>query len=363
MKITFHGAARTVTGSKHLVTLDDGTNILLDCGFFQGHGSETDPLNRHFGFDPATIDTLILSHAHIDHSGNIPNLVKQGFKGDIICTPPTRDLAEIMLADAAHIQEYDVEYLNSKRIKKGKELLEPIYTTADAENALGRFKSLSIGRPLDLTGNVTLQFTGSGHILGAAAIHLTIKEKGQVKRLCFTGDIGRYQDKILHPPEPFPQCDYLICESTYGNRLHENSEKTEQRLLEIVKRTCVEQKGKLIIPAFSLGRTQEVVYALNNLRNSGKLPDIRVYVDSPLSVNATNIMRSHPECFNDTLKKSLANDPDPFGFERLIYIRKAEDSMKLNDMDEPMIILSASGMAEAGRIKHHIRNSISQSRN
>lgn len=358
MKITFYGAARTVTGSKHLVTLDNGKKILLDCGFFQGHGADTDPMNRHFGFDPAKIDYLILSHAHIDHSGNIPNLVKQGFSGKIYCTSATRDLAAIMLADTAHIQENDIKYVNKKRQKKNLAPFTPIYDIGDVENALELFFTIPYRKKFMLEEGIELQFTDSGHILGAAAVHLTITENGVKKRLCFTGDIGRASDKILKAPEPFPQCDYLICESTYGNRLHESSEKTENRLLEIVYETCVNKKAKLIIPAFSLGRTQEVVYALNNLRNAKKLPPIPVYVDSPLSVNATTIMRAHPECFNAEILRTMQSDPDPFGFDNLYYIQKAEDSIKLNDDKRPMIIISASGMAEAGRIKHHIKNNI-----
>ncbi|MFN8145311.1 MAG: MBL fold metallo-hydrolase [Bacteroidia bacterium] len=358
MKITFYGAARTVTGSKHLVTLDNGKKILLDCGFFQGHGADTDPMNRHFGFDPAEIDYLILSHAHIDHSGNIPNLVKQGFSGKIYCTSATRDLAAIMLADTAHIQENDIKYVNKKRQKKNLAPFTPIYDIGDVENALELFFTIPYRKKFMLEEGIELQFTDSGHILGAAAVHLTITENGVKKRLCFTGDIGRASDKILKAPEPFPQCDYLICESTYGNRLHESSEKTENRLLEIVYETCVNKKAKLIIPAFSLGRTQEVVYALNNLRNAKKLPPIPVYVDSPLSVNATTIMRAHPECFNAEILRTMQSDPDPFGFDNLFYIQKAEESIKLNDDKRPMIIISASGMAEAGRIKHHIKNNI-----
>ena len=358
MKISFHGAARTVTGSKHLITLDNGRNLLLDCGFFQGHGADTDPMNRHFGFDPATIDYLILSHAHIDHSGNIPNLVKQGFTGKIFCTAATRDLAAIMLADTAHIQENDIKYINKKRGKKNLAPLSPIYAIEDVQNALENFFTIPYRKKFIIEDGIELMFTDSGHILGAAAINLSIRENGKTQRICFTGDIGRASDKILKSPEPFPQCDYLICESTYGNRLHETAEKTESRLLEIVQETCIEKKSKLIIPAFSLGRTQEVVYALNNLRNSKSLPSIPVYVDSPLSTNATAIMRAHPECFNGEMLKALQNDPDPFGFDNLHYIQRAEDSMKLNDDKRPMIIISASGMAEAGRIKHHIKNNI-----
>ncbi|HRH65406.1 MAG TPA: MBL fold metallo-hydrolase [Bacteroidia bacterium] len=358
MNISFHGAARTVTGSKHLITLDRGLKILLDCGFFQGHGKDTDPMNRHFGFDPASVDYLILTHAHIDHSGNIPNLIKQGFTGKIICTAATRDLAAIMLADTAHIQENDIKYLNKRRAKKDLPPITPIYTINDVENAMENFFTIPYRKKFKLEEGVEMMFTDSGHILGAAAVHLTISENGKTKTICFTGDIGRPTDKILKSPEAFPQCDTLICESTYGNRLHEDAERTESRLLEIVHETCVVKKAKLIIPAFSLGRTQEVVYALNNLRNAKKLPPLPVYVDSPLSVNATSIMRAHSECFNTDMLQAMENDPDPFGFDNLFYIRRPEDSIKLNDDHRPMIIISASGMAEAGRVKHHIKNNI-----
>jgi metallo-beta-lactamase family protein len=358
MTITFYGAARTVTGSKHLISMDDGRNILLDCGFFQGRGAETDSMNRHFGFDPESIDFLILSHAHIDHSGNIPGLVRQGFKGKIYCTAATRDLCAIMLADSAHIQEYDVKYLNKRRAREKKSILKPIYSMKDVTEALNLFHTIPINTNFQLEKGIQLQFTHAGHILGAAAVNLTLTEKRKKIRIFFSGDIGRPKDKILRSPEKFPQADYIICESTYGNRLHEDPEKTEKRLLEIVTETCVNNKGKLIIPAFSLGRTQEIVYTLNNLSNKKLLPNIKVYVDSPLAINATGIMQAHSECFNDEMRKTLISDPRPFGFDNLTYVRKAEDSMKLNDSKEPMIIISASGMAEAGRVKHHIKNNI-----
>ncbi len=363
MTITFHGAARTVTGSKHLIALENGKKLLLDCGFFQGHGADTDKLNRTFNFDPAEIDYLVLSHAHIDHSGNIPNLVKQGFKGNIYCTPATRDLAVIMLTDTAHIQESDVKYINKSRTAKGYERIEPIYTIKDVDDALDHFVSVPYRKPFKINNDIQLTFTDSGHILGAAGINLVIRENGKTTRIFFSGDIGRASDKILKSPEPFPQADYIICESTYGNRLHESSEKTENRLLEIILETCVERKGKIIIPAFSLGRTQEVVYALNNLKNAGKIPTLKVFVDSPLSINATTIMRMHPECFNADMIAALRSDSDPFGFDNLTYVQRAEESKKLNDLKEPCIIISASGMAEAGRIKHHIKNNISNSAN
>lgn len=360
MNITFHGAARTVTGSKHLITLGSGKKILLDCGFFQGFGAETDGLNRTFAFNPKEVDYLILSHAHIDHSGNIPNLVKQGFKGQIICTPATRDLCTIMLADTAHILESDLKYMNRARVRQHLPKLQAIYKSIDVERAMTHFITVPLDKKHQVCEGVELLFTNSGHILGAAAVNLTIQENGKTTRLFFSGDIGRPNDNILKNPAPFPQADYIICESTYGNRLHGSREETESHLLQIVKETCVDNKGKLIIPAFSLGRTQEIVYALNNLQDAGRLPRLKVYVDSPLSINATNIMQMHSESFNDEMKETLAasKDGDPFRFNNLFYINDAESSKKLNDLKEPCIIISASGMAEAGRIKHHIRNNI-----
>lgn len=363
MKITFHGAARTVTGSKHLITLSNGKKLLLDCGFFQGHGTDTDEMNRTFNFSPAEIDYMILSHAHIDHSGNIPNLVKQGFKGNIYCTPATRDLCVIMLADTAHIQESDLKYINRAREAKGYDLIDPIYTMKDVDEAMNHFLSVPYRKNFKINGDIQFMFTDSGHILGAAGVNLTINENGKAVRIFFSGDIGRPNDKILKAPEPFPQADYIICESTYGNRLHESPEKTESKLLQVINETCIENKGKIIIPAFSLGRTQEIVYALNNLKNANKLPKLNVYVDSPLSINATGIMRMHSECFNDVMLNALRTDHDPFGFDNLHYIQSAEESKKLNDKKEPCIIISASGMAEAGRIKHHIKNNIGNAAN
>jgi len=363
MTIRFYGAARTVTGSKHLITLDNGKNILLDCGFFQGHGADTDGMNRNFLFDISKVDVMVLSHAHIDHSGNIPNLVKQGYKGKIFCTEPTRDLCTIMLADTAHIQENDASYINKRRHKKGLPPLKPIYSVQDAEQALKHFVPIPLNKKTKILEDVMLEFSDSGHILGAAAVHLTIRENGKETTVFFSGDIGRPEDKILKKPAPFGQADYILCESTYGNRTHDSPSMTESRLIDIVYKTCVEKKGKLIIPAFSLGRTQELVYALNNLSNRHKLPHIRVFVDSPLSVNATEIMRNHASSLNRTIRESLRSDPDPFGFNELTYIRDAADSKRLNELKEPCIIISASGMAEAGRIKHHLKNNISDARN
>ncbi len=363
MNIQFCGAARTVTGSKHLITAEDGKKILLDCGFFQGRGSETDGMNRVFNFDPADVDYLILSHAHIDHSGNIPNLVKQGFKGPIICTPATADLCKIMLTDSAHIQENDVKFINKRRMKRGEDQLKPLYNVKDVEKCLPLFLSVPYDTWHTVYENLKVQFIDSGHILGSGSVNLELTESGQTKKICFTGDIGRYNGSILKDPKSFPQADYIISESTYGDRLHTDLQYSEQQLFDVIYNTCIVKKGKVIIPAFSLGRTQELVYALDQMERKKMLPRINVYVDSPLSVNATNIMRSHPECFNENILEYMKNDPDPFGFNNLIYVQDVEESKHLNDSKEPCIIISASGMADAGRIKHHIKNNIENPNN
>lgn len=363
MKIQFLGATNEVTGSKHLITTDDGLKILLDCGMYQGKGLETDSLNRNLGFEPREIDYLILSHAHIDHSGLIPYIVKNGFTGMIICTHATRDLCAIMLSDAGRIQERDTHTFNKKRIAQKLPEVEPIYTLKDAEESLKYFVSISYNNYFKINRNINLVFTDTAHILGSSAINLSISENNETKRICYTGDIGKQKNLILKTPQAFPQADYLICESTYGDRLHEIRENAEKKLLEIVVNTCVRKKGKLIIPSFSVGRTQEIVYTLHMLFDKGWLPKVKVYVDSPLSINATNIMRMHPENFNEDMLKRMETDPDPFGFNNLIYVRSIDDSKRLNDSKEPCIIISASGMMEAGRVKHHLANSISDQKN
>jgi metallo-beta-lactamase family protein len=268
-----------------------------------------------------------------------------------------------MLADCGKIQEHDIETNNKKRAKKNLPPLEPIYTAADAELAMQFFIAVAYDKPYRVTKGVKVTFTNNGHLLGSSVVNLQIKEGDKITCIAFTGDIGRPVNRILKSPQPFPQADIVICESTYGNRLHESTVVAEDKLLEVIKRTCVEKKGKLIIPSFSVGRTQEVILSLNNFYNSGKLPRIKVYVDSPLSVNATNIFRLHKECFNDKIARLMETDPDPFGFNDLYFIQQVEDSKKLNDIKEPCIIISASGMMEAGRIKHHLANNISDSKN
>jgi metallo-beta-lactamase family protein len=363
MKIKFIGAAREVTGSKHLITTDKGKKLLLDCGMFQGKGLETDSMNRDLMFDPSVVDHIILTHAHIDHAGLIPYMYRLGFRGSVICSNATRDLCAIMLADSAFIQESDTRTFNKRRAKKGLPLVTPIYTLPDATECMKLFIGVPFGMKFRIDENIKVKFTNSGHMLGSgvASIHLT--EKGQIKKIAYTGDIGRPFNGILAPPVPFPQADILITESTYGDRQHKDKQETENELLDIVIDTCVNKGGKLIIPSFSVGRTQEVVYSLNKSFNAGRLPKVDIFVDSPLSVNATAVFRMHPECFNKEILETMETDDDPFGFNSLYYIKRVEDSIRLNDHKKPCIIISASGMMEAGRIKHHLANNISDHRN
>lgn len=358
MKLEFLGAAREVTGSKHLITTKHGIKILLDCGMYQGKGLETDAMNRDLGFNPKEIDYLILTHAHIDHSGLIPYIYKLGFNGTVLCTPATRDLCAIMLADAGRIQESDVKTFNKKRAKEGLEPVEPIYTHEDAQACMGCFISVPYHKEYNINNEVTVKFYDAGHILGSACVYLEIKDGRRKIKLGYTGDVGRYSKRILKDPEPFPQVDYLIMESTYGDRLHTTLGDAEQELLMAVLDTCTKKKGKLIIPSFAVGRAQEIIYALDRLRSKGFLPDIDVFVDSPLSINATEIMKLHTECFNEEIVDYMKLDTDPFGFDRLQYIQSVEASKALNVRNKTCIIISASGMMEAGRVKHHIANNI-----
>lgn len=363
MKIKFIGAAREVTGSKHLITTGKGKKILLDCGMFQGKGLETDNLNRNLMFDPAKIDHVILTHAHIDHSGLIPYLYRLGFRGSVICTSATRDLCAIMLADSGHIQEGDVKWFNKRRIQKGLSPVEPIYKEADARACMELFIGVAYDRKFRIDDSIKVKFINTGHMLGSGTALLEIAENGKTTRIAYTGDIGRPESRILRSPQPFPQCDYLITESTYGNRLHPRMQEAETELLRVIRETCVERGGRVIIPSFAIGRTQEVVYALNNFFNEGLLPKVNIYVDSPLAVNATDIFRMHADILNADVAHVMHTDPDPFGFNSLFYIKDPEESKKLNSNKKPCVIISASGMMEAGRIKHHLANNIENPNN
>jgi metallo-beta-lactamase family protein len=363
MNITFHGAARNVTGSKHLLRLNDGTNILLDCGMFQGLGEQTEDMNEHFGFNPKAVTHMILSHAHIDHCGLIPRLVAEGFAGNIYCTSATMDLARILLLDSAKIQMQDAEYSNKHRARKGLPLLTPLYTDDDVMETLRLFKIVEYGEEFAITPNIKFNFTDAGHILGSAAVHITVTENGKDTHITFSGDVGRYGDLLLKSPQTFEQADYILLESTYGDSLHKELEPIEESLLEIIKQTCEVKNGKVIIPAFSVGRTQELLYALNSLELKGTLPDVPYYVDSPLSEKATQVLMNHPEVYNKQVQEVLKTDANPFGFKGLRFIESVEESKALNDDPRPCVIISSSGMAEAGRVKHHIKNNINNQKN
>lgn len=363
MKIAFHGAARCVTGSKHLLTLKSGKKILLDCGLFQGMEQETDILNRQFGFNPREVDVMILSHAHIDHSGLIPKLVKEGFNGKIFCTPGTKDLAQVLLLDSAEIQQDEVKYINKKRAAQGQTWLEPLYNIEDAKRSIDLLIQASYDTWTNVLDEVQVLFTDAGHIIGSACVHLKIKEEGQERCISFSGDVGRYRDVILKSPANFPQAEYILLESTYGNSLHDLNVTTPDLILKWIEKTCLVKNGKLIMPAFSVGRTQEILYALNQLEVENRLPPLDYFVDSPLSIEATEVVKRHPENFNEAIQKIMQNDTDPFSFKGLKYIKTVEQSKALNFRNEPCVIISASGMADAGRVKHHISNNIENSRN
>ena len=363
MHITFHGAARNVTGSKHLVQLNDGTSVLLDCGMFQGMGEQTDDLNEHFGFNPKKVDYMILSHAHIDHCGLIPRLVAEGFEGQIYCTSATMDLTRILLLDSAKIQMQDIEYSNKHRVQKGLPLLEALYNEDQVMDAMRLFKIVEYHEEFEITPRIKFQFTDAGHILGSAAVHLSVLEDGKYTNITFSGDVGRYGDLLLKNPQTFPQADYILLESTYGDSLHKQLEPIADSLREIIKQTCLIKNGKVIIPAFSVGRTQELLYALNSLELKGILPDVPYYVDSPLSEKATEVLMNHPEVYNKNVNDVLKVDANPFAFKGLRFIQSTEESIALNSDPRPCVIISSSGMAEAGRVKHHIKNNIGNQKN
>lgn len=365
MRLIFWGAAREVTGSMHLIEVN-GERILLDCGLFQGRRAETYERNLHLPFDPATVNTVVLSHAHIDHSGNLPNLCKQGFRGNVWCTAATRNLCSYMLMDSGHIHEQDAVYLNKQRRKRNEPPIEPLYTQADARAALEQLIGVGFERPVSIADGVQLTFVQAGHILGAASVQLDVHERstGKSWRIVYSGDIGRLGSPILQPPKNFDEADIVIMESTYGDRLHESYRDARRRLREVVNRTA-RRHGKVIIPAFAVGRTQELVYALNQLDADGDIPAIPVFVDSPLAVNATDVFRMHPEAWNDEVHRFLMEGDrrSPFDYPHIEYVREVRRSKQLNHLSEPAIIISANGMAENGRILHHLKNNIEDPRN
>ncbi len=363
MKLTFCGAAGTTTGSKHLIEVN-GQRILLDCGLYQGRRKEAVERNRDFPFDPAKIDVVVLSHAHIDHSGNLPQLCKRGFTGNIYATPATRDLCSIMLPDAAHIHESDVMWLNRHRKQDNLPLLEPSYTMADAARCMRQFVSVGYHRPLPITDGVTMTFIDAGHVLGSAQVILDINDKqtGRKSRLLFSGDIGRPGNDLLIDAESSEKVDFVVMESTYGGRRHELATDASAHICQIVRR-ILQQKGKLIIPAFAVERTQQLLYTLDQLRHEHCFPMIPTFVDSPLAVKATEIFRLHVEDLKPSVREALFMRTDPFGFEGLQLVRTVDESKSLNHIKGSAIIISASGMAESGRILHHLRNNVGNERN
>ncbi|SPF36094.1 Beta-lactamase domain protein [Candidatus Sulfopaludibacter sp. SbA4] len=365
MKLTFWGAAGTVTGSMHLVESGD-KRFLLDCGLFQGRRKDADRINRNLPFPASSIDAVVLSHAHIDHCGNLPTLVKNGFSGPIFTTPATVDLCNSMLRDTAHIQEKDAEFLN-KRLEKRKAqglengLVEPLYTMEEAERTLPLFQPVPYHTPHLLAPQLTYVAYDAGHILGSSSVVLHDASNGRV-RLAFSGDVGRPNLPIIRHPETPPAAEYLILESTYGGRLHKSVDHVVNKLADVVNRTA-RRGGRIIVPAFAVGRTQQLVLLLHQLADEKRIPNIPIFVDSPLGINITQVHRDHPECFNDETREYLLHSQDPFGFSRLQYVREAADSKKLNDLHGPFVVISASGMCEQGRILHHLRNNIEDPRN
>jgi metallo-beta-lactamase family protein len=363
MKIAFHGAAQTVTGSQHLVSLNN-KRLLLDCGLYQGHRKKTYERNLNFPFRPDSIDATILSHAHIDHCGNIPNLVKQGYQGPIYATNPTKHLTDIMTRDSGHIQEYDAQFINKKRVRKGEPPIEPLYTVDDAIRAAWQLVGMEYDHPFEPLPGIIATFVEAGHILGSAGILLALEEKGRKIRLMFSGDIGRNDLPILRDPVLPEDVDYLIMECTYGDRSHEPPSQAYEDLQKVIQET-VARGGKVIIPSFAVGRTQTLIYYLHKMIDAGDIPRLPVFVDSPLAINVTDIFRQHSECFDKETLAFMRKDPHgrALGFDLLQYTRSVEESKAINEIDRPIIIISASGMAETGRILHHLRNNVHDPKN
>ena len=380
MKLTFWGAAKVVTGSMHQLTVE-GQDYLLDCGLYQGRRKEAEERNKQFPFNCREISAVLLSHAHIDHSGNLPGLVRCGFRGPIYASPGTADLCQPMLADSASLQEKDAEFLNKRNLRRkslnlhrpnggkpngkqpnGEAMVEPLYTVEDAEATVPLFRPVPMHTPTGIGPGLSYQSFEAGHILGSTSMLLELESAGRKVRLGFTGDLGRRGLPIIRDPEPLPGADYLILESSYGDRVHEPIQSVADRLADIVNRTY-ERGGKMIVPAFAVGRTQQLVLLLHQLINANRIPAFPIFVDSPLAVDVTEVFRKHPELFDEEAQSFLTNHEDPFGFKRLTYVRDVNQSKALNDLHGPFMIVSASGMCEGGRVLHHLKNNISDPRN
>jgi metallo-beta-lactamase family protein len=362
MKLTFYGATRTVTGSKYLLQAN-GKNILIECGMYQGRDADWKQRNSHLPFDSSKVDALLLSHAHIDHSGVIPVLGRSGFRGKIFCTDATADLCGVMLMDSAHIQEQDAAFITKKNAKKGLPPAEPLYTQADTQAVLGQFQPVgSYNQPTVITSGVTATWLDAGHMLGSAMIVIDIEEGGRKIRLAFSGDLGRGHNDILREPDHPCDADYLMIESTYGNREHEPLADVNDRMCAIIDR-AIERNGKIIIPAFAVGRAQQLLYTLFQITKTNCIPALPIFVDSPLSLQATEVFKRHPECFNKSFYDVVMSPNNPFSMKNITYIQSVDESKAINDFKKPCIIISASGMAEAGRVRHHIKNNIEDDRN
>jgi len=360
MKLTFHGAAGEVTGSQHLIEVGE-RRILLDCGLFQGRRAESRAKNEQFHCRPADLDAVILSHAHIDHSGNLPGLYKAGFRGDVFCTAATMDVAQLMLEDSAKIQEEDARYL-AEKFADGHPGTEPLYTREHVEALLKQFQPLSFHEWHELADDVRIRFSDSGHILGSAITEIEIEEDGEIRRIVFTGDLGRRGLPLLRDPELVEGCDVLITESTYGNRVHPSASDIKGELERIIKEASI-VGGRVVIPAFSLGRTQHLVYFLNELHNEGRLPNLPIFVDSPLARRVTRVYRDHKDIMDSEVQELLRHDQDPFGFPGMTYVASQRESMELNHRDGAFVVISASGMCESGRVVHHLRHAVSNPEN
>lgn len=361
INITFSGADRTVTGSRHLLNIN-GYNLLLDCGFFQGRRAETYERNLNFSFDPKSINAVIISHAHMDHLGDLPNLVRQGFHGDVYCTSATLDLANIMLMDSANIQEGDIEFVNKVRRRHNEPPIEPLYVKTDIPPVLKLLRGSAYEHAFSINGSIQVTFHDAGHILGSSITVLNINDGERQVSVCYTGDLGRYDIPIIRNPYVVTDSDILIIESTYGNRLHDDITNVSDKLATVINET-ISKGGKLIVPSFALERTQELIYYLHQLRLNKSIPDFPIFVDSPLAMDATNIFRIHPECFDDETIEFMRSVEDPFGFSGLRYVSSVEESKSLNDIHTPVMIIAGSGMAEAGRILHHLKNNVGDPKN
>ncbi|MBN1375439.1 MAG: MBL fold metallo-hydrolase [Dehalococcoidia bacterium] len=361
MNISFHGATRTVTGSRHLINVN-GYNILLDCGFFQGRRAETYERNLNFSFDPQSVDAVIISHAHMDHLGNLPNLVRQGYQGDVHCTSATLDLANIMLMDSANIQEHDIKVVNKIRRRHKEPPVDPLYVKNDIPPVLRLLRSSSYYHPFNLRDNIQVTFYDAGHILGSAITVLNINDNGRLISICFSGDLGREDIPIIRNPDIISDSDILIIESTYGNRLHTDINNASDKLEKVINET-ISKGGKLIVPSFALERTQELIYFLHQLQINNRIPKFPIFLDSPLAIGATDIFRLHPECFDSETIEFMESVEDPFGFYGLRFVSSVEESKSLAKIQVPMMIIAGSGMAEGGRILHHLKNNIGKAKN